>query len=153
MAQEVVINKKMSIALACRTFLISETCYRYISKLSVENEKIADLLLGLTQNQRNCGFGLCFLYLRNVQGYGWNYKRVCSMYRELSMNLRIKLNKRLNSEAPQPLAVPETENECWSMDFMHDQLADGRSCRLFNLVILSKIPILNDSIEPSGLIG
>jgi putative transposase len=30
--------------------------------------------------------------------------------------------------------VPEKENECWSMDFMHDQLADGRSCRLFNVI-------------------
>ncbi|MFT7505432.1 MAG: putative transposase [Gammaproteobacteria bacterium] len=66
MAQEVVINKKMRIASACRTFLISETCYRYTPKLSVENKKIADLLLGLTQNQRNWGFGLCFLHLRNV---------------------------------------------------------------------------------------
>lgn len=136
MAQEVVINKKISIALACRTFLISETCYRYTPKLSVENEKIADLLLGLTQNQRSWGFGLCFLHLhlRNVQGYGWNHKRVYRIYRELSLNLRIKPNNRLNREVPLPLAVPEKENEFWSMDFMHDQLADGRSCRLFNVI-------------------
>ena len=85
MAHEVVINKKMNIALACRTFLIGETCYRYIPKLSVDNEKIADLLVGLTQNQRNWGFGLCFLHLRNVQGYGWNHKRVYRIYRELSL--------------------------------------------------------------------
>jgi putative transposase len=124
----------MSIALACRTFLISETCYRYTPKLSVDNAKIADLLLGLTQNQRNWGFGLCCLLLRNVQGYDWNHKRVYRIYRELSLNLRIKLNKRLNREVPLPLAVPEKENGCWSMDFMHDQLTDGRSCRLFNVI-------------------
>jgi putative transposase len=134
MTHEVVIKKKMNIALACRTFLISETCYRYTPKLSVENEKIPDLLLGLTQDQRNWGFGLCFLHLRNVKGYGWNHKRVYRIYRELSLNLRIKPNKRLNREVPLPLAVPEKENECWSMDFMHDQLADGRSCRLFNVI-------------------
>ena len=134
MAQGVVKSKKMSIALACRPFLISETCYRYTPKLSSENEKIADLLLGLTQSQRNWGFGLCFLYLRNVKSYGWNHKRVYRIYRELSLNLRIKPNKRLNREVPQPLAVPEKENECWSMDFMHEQLSDGRSCRLFNVI-------------------
>lgn len=50
MAQGVVKSKKMSIVLAYRTFLISETRYRYISKLSVEIDNIADLLLGLTQN-------------------------------------------------------------------------------------------------------
>jgi len=134
MAQEVVKSKKMSIALAYRTFLISETCYRYTLKLSAENEKIADLLLGLTQNQRDWGFGLCFLHLRKVRVYKWNHKRVHSIYTELSLNLRIKPNKILNREAPQPLAVPENENECGSMNFMHDQLADGRRCRLFNVI-------------------
>jgi putative transposase len=30
--------------------------------------------------------------------------------------------------------VPESRNECWSMDFMHDQLSDGRSIRLLNVI-------------------
>jgi hypothetical protein len=55
---------------------ISETCYRYSPILSDENEEIADWLERLTENKRSWGFGLCFLYLRNVQGYGWNHKRV-----------------------------------------------------------------------------
>ena len=50
------------------------------------------------------------------------------------MNLRIKPKKRLVRERPEPLAVPETINEVWSMDFMHDQLSDGRSFRLFNVL-------------------
>ncbi|MBN0727277.1 transposase family protein, partial [Pseudomonas aeruginosa] len=29
---------------------------------------------------------------------------------------------------------PEAINQCWSMDFMHDQLSDGRSFRIFNLI-------------------
>jgi putative transposase len=74
------------------------------------------------------------LHLRNVESYGWNHKRLYRIYRELSLNLRIKPNKRLNREVPLPLAAPEKENECWSMDFMHDQLADGRSSWLFNVI-------------------
>ena len=35
---------------------------------------------------------------------------------------------------PEPLAVPEVLNQTWSMDFMHDQLQDGRSYRLFNVI-------------------
>ena len=35
---------------------------------------------------------------------------------------------------PQALAVPEQMNQVWSMDFMHDQLSDGRSIRLFNVI-------------------
>jgi hypothetical protein len=66
----------ISIKLACLTFGISQTCYRYQPKLSAENMAIADHLIRLTHNQRNWGFGLCFLYLRNVKGYPWNHKRV-----------------------------------------------------------------------------
>lgn len=134
MVKEVIAHRDVSVSLVCRIFLISETCYRYQPKLSCDNEKIAGLLQRLTQHQRNWGFGLCFLYLRNVKGYPWNHKRVYRIYRELELNLRIKPHKRLKREVPEPLAVPESINECWSMDFMHDQLSDGRSCRLFNVI-------------------
>ncbi len=60
----------VAVRLACQAFAISETCYRYQPKLSQENTEIADWLAQLTHNQRNWGFGLCFLYLRNVKHYG-----------------------------------------------------------------------------------
>jgi putative transposase len=99
-----------------------------------ENQEIADWLLRITASQRNWGFGLCFLYLRNVKGFGWNHKRVYRIYRALELNLRIKPRKRLVRAKPEPLAVPDQPNQCWSMDFMHDQLSDGRSVRLFNVI-------------------
>jgi putative transposase len=95
---------------------------------------IADWLVRLTFGQKNWGFGLCFLHLRNVKGFGWNHKRVYRIYRELELNLRIKPKKRLVRERPSPLAVPTGMNQVWSMDFMHDQLSDGRSFRLFNVL-------------------
>ncbi len=48
--------------------------------------------------------------------------------------MRIKPKKRLKRDKPEPLTVPESSNECWSMDFMHDQLSDGRSVRLLNVI-------------------
>jgi putative transposase len=134
MASQAVEQCAVSIRLACEAFGISETCYRYQATLSDENAEIADWLLRLTHNQRNWGFGLCFLYLRNVKGFPWNHKRVYRIYRELELNLRIKPNKRLVREKPQPLSVPDKVNGSWSMDFMHDQLQDGRSYRLFNVI-------------------
>lgn len=56
------------------------------------------------------------------------------IYKELELNLRIKLKKRLVREKPEALAVPDGINQVWSMDFMHDQLQDGRSFRLFNFI-------------------
>ena len=62
-----------------------------------------------------------------------NYKRLQD-YRELELNLCIKPRHRLVREKPLPLALPTAINQSWSMDFMHDQLADGRGLRLFNVV-------------------
>ena len=127
-------QERLSVRQACEAFDVSECCYRYERKLSSDNVRIAELLLGLKQNQRNWGFGLCFLYLRNVKGYGWNHKRVYRIYRELELNLRIKPRRRLKRDKPEPLAVPEAINQVWSMDFMHDQLQNGRCIRLLNVI-------------------
>ena len=87
MAQWAVAQRSTTIGVACKAFGISQTCYRYQAKLSPENGVIADWLVRLTNNQRNWGFGLCFLYLRNVKGFKWNHKRVYRIYRELELNL------------------------------------------------------------------
>jgi putative transposase len=134
MAETAVAKRGVSIALACRTFGVSETCYRYSPKMGGENEEIADLLVGLTNAKRSWGFGLCFLYLRNVQGRLWNHKRVYRIYRELELNLRIKPRRRLRREKPDALAVPAAPNVSWSMDFMADRLGDGRAFRLLNVL-------------------
>ena len=134
MAEKAIKSRGISIALACRTFGLSETCFRYKPKLKPENERIEDLLIGLTNAHKTWGFGLCFLHLRNVKGYGWNHKRIYRIYRDLELNLRIKPRKRLVREKPETLAVPDTPNKTWSMDFMSDRLGDGRSFRLLNIL-------------------
>ena len=134
MAQQAVSTHSVSIRLACSAFGISETCYRYQTKLSDENNQIADWLILLTDSEKDWGFGLCFDYLRNVKAFKWNHKRVYRIYCELELNLRIKPRQRIRREAPEPLSVPLAPNEVWSMDFMHDQLSDGRCFRLFNVI-------------------
>ncbi len=134
MARRSVTERGISIRLACAAFSISRTCYRYQPTLSDENAEIADWLIRLTDSQRNWGFGMCFLYLRNVKRFGWNHKRVYRIYRALELNLRIKPRKRLKRDVPDKLSVPDAPNQVWSMDFMHGQLSDARSFRLFNVI-------------------
>ena len=112
MAKQAVEHKDAAIRLACEAFRVSEFCYRYESRQNAENEEIANWLIRLTDNHRNWGFGLCFLYLRNVKTYSWNQKRVYRIYRELELNLRIKPRRRLMRDKPEPLAVPGAMNEC-----------------------------------------
>jgi len=134
MAARAVAEKGMSITLACAAFGISESCYRYESRRQPENEQIADWLIRITDNNRNWGFGLSFLYLRNVRGFGWNHKRVYRIYRALELNLRIRPKKRMVREKPDALTVPQELNKVWSMAFMHGQLSDDRTIRLINVI-------------------
>ena len=115
MAKRAVTERGISIRLACQLYQISQTCYRYEAQLNAENEQIANWLLKLTDNHRNWGFGLCYLFLRNVKVFGWNHKRVYRIYKELELNLRIKPRKRLIREVPEALAVPAAINQIWSM--------------------------------------
>lgn len=134
MAKQAMTTRSVSIRLACQAFTISETCYRYIPKMAGENKQIADWLVRLTTENTDWGFGLCFDYLRNVKHYQWNHKRVYRIYCELALNLRIKPRRRLKRQAPESLKEPLRKNQVWSMDFMHDQLSDGRCYRLFNVI-------------------
>ena len=64
MAKHALADRRLSNPPVCRAFGISETCYRNQPKLSGENAEIAGWLVRLTHNQRNRGFGLCFLSLQ-----------------------------------------------------------------------------------------
>ena len=134
MAVNAVQHYNVSIRFVCESLGISASCYHYQAKLSVENAQVADWLLRLTDTHKRWGFGLCFLYLRNVKGFRWNHKRVYRIYRELELNLRIKPKRRIKRDKPDALSVPVAVNQVWSMDFMSDSLADGRSLRTFNVI-------------------
>jgi putative transposase len=82
MAKKAVTDRGVCIRVACDAFRISESCYRYERKLDAENVEVANWLIRLTDNHHNWGFGLCYLYLRNVKGFKWNHKRVYRIYKE-----------------------------------------------------------------------
>lgn len=132
MAQQAVVDHAVSIRLACKAFSISEICYRYQSKLNDDNVLIAEQLIELTEENTDWGFGLCFSYLRHVKNHVWNHKHVYRIYCELALNLHIEPKLRLKRHIPEPLKAPIRQDQVWSLDFMHDQLNDGRSYHLLN---------------------
>lgn len=113
---------------------ISESRYRHIPTNTQVNQMIAAKLIELTTTHNTWGFELCFLHIRNVLGWKYNHKRVYRIYCGLKLNLRIKPHKRIEREVPQRLSPPEVINQIISVDFMHDQLVDGRSIRTFNVI-------------------
>jgi len=67
------------------------------------------------------------------EGLVTNRKRTYRIYRELGMQVRTKRRKRLVRPRV-PLELPTSPNQRWSLDFVHDQLADGLRIRVLNVV-------------------
>ena len=68
-----------------------------------------------------------------LEGRVINPKRTYRIYREEGLQVRTKRRRKLTRPRI-PMAVPKTVNERWSVDFMSDQLANGRRFRIFNIV-------------------
>jgi len=68
-----------------------------------------------------------------TEGLVINPKRTYRVYREEGLQVRTKRRKRLIRPRV-PLSVPCAVNERWSVDFVSDQLANGRRFRVFNVV-------------------
>ena len=68
-----------------------------------------------------------------LEGLVVNAKRTYRIYREEGLQVRTKRRKKLIRPRV-PLSVPSTVNERWSVDFVSDQLANGRRFRVFNIV-------------------
>ena len=155
MLHKVVAERGVCIWVACQAFGVSELCHRYERNLDAENAEVANWLLRLTDNHRNWGFGLCYLHLCYLEGFKWNHKLVYGVYIELELNLRIKPRKRLVREKPEALTVPLEINQVWFIDFMHDQLEDGRAFRLLNVVDNFNREAINMAVDfslPSELV-
>ena len=68
------------------------------------------------------------------QGWRVNHKRVYRLYREETLQLPKRRRKRLRNLARQPIMLPDSLNQRWSMDFVTDTLADGRRFRTLNVL-------------------
>ena len=64
-----------------------------------------------------------------------NHKRIYRLYRQLGLQMRYKSPKRrIRAQLRGDRSVAVRPNQCWSMDFMADQLFDGRRIRLLTIV-------------------
>lgn len=68
------------------------------------------------------------------EGWKVNAKRIYRLYTEEQLIVRTKLRRKLARRQRGSIAMATVSNQCWSMDFMSDKLADGRSFRILTVV-------------------
>jgi putative transposase len=69
------------------------------------------------------------------EGFHVNRKRIYRLYREEGLNLRLKANRKKRAAYVRvPLGLPSQPNEHWAMDFVYDQLVDGRRIRILTII-------------------
>jgi len=124
---------KVSQRRACSTLVFARSVVRY--------ESSADPQTALRMRLRELamarvGYGYRRLHiLLWREGWRVNHKRVYRLYRDEGLGMRKRPPRRRRAclkRELRPLAAEK--NECWSMDFMSDQLFDGQRIRLLTLV-------------------
>lgn len=117
---------------ACRVVPISRKAVRHVS---VRKPRDTDLIKRLKElGEQYPRYGYLMLHnLLKSEGLVKNTKRTYRLYTELGMQVRTKRRKKL-IRPRLPMTIPTRANERWSIDFVHDQLADGRRFRILNVV-------------------
>lgn len=110
---------------------LSRSMYYYESKK--DDTEVINKLQELALKKPMEGQDKFYFRIRK-EGLIWNHKRVQRVYKMLGLNKKRKVKKRLPSRDKQPLCVPISPNETWSMDFMSDSLMNSRKFRVFNLI-------------------
>lgn len=67
---------------------------------------------------------------------GWhvNAKRIYRLYREEELIVRTKQRRKIARRQRMQAPMATRPNQCWSMDFVSDKLADGRAFRILTVV-------------------
>ena len=95
--------------------------------------ELCERLLELARERPRYGYRRLHVLLRR-EGYEVNHKRIHRLYRREGLMVRRRRRKRIAAGKRVPLPTPSRANERWSLDFVSDQLADGRVFRTLNIV-------------------
>jgi putative transposase len=121
----------MSQRSACRLASLSRKAAAYQAPPNNDCSLIARLK-AMGEQYPRYGYMILHAMLKNA-GLVINRKCTYSVYSELGMQVRTKRRKK--TVRPRiSMVVPTRVNERWSLDFVHNQLADGRRIRILNVV-------------------
>jgi putative transposase len=123
---------EMSERRACRVIGTDRTSVRY-QGVRPDDEVLRERLKALAQERRRFGYRRLHVLLRR-EGHAINKKRVQRLYREERLTVRRRGGRKRAIGTRRPMATPQAADQRWSLDFVSDQLTDGRRFRILAVV-------------------
>ena len=117
---------------ALRVASMSASAYRYQPRPD-GNVALREQIILLAQRYRRYGAGMIYLKLRQA-GEIVNHKRVERLYAQAGLQVRKRKRKKIPQADRHPLQRPMAANQVWSMDFVFDRTAEGRSIKSLTVV-------------------
>ena len=124
-------SRRFSERRACRLVGFSRSAAWYRLK-GRDDDALRTQLRALAERYPRYGYPTLHDMLR-TEGLVVNPKRTYRIYREEGLQVRTKRRRKLIRPRV-PMAVPSAVNQRWSVDFVSDQLANGRRFRVFNVI-------------------
>jgi len=97
------------------------------------NVALREEIRTLAYRHRRYGAGMIYLKIRQ-RGQIVNHKRVERLYSLEQLQVRRRKRKKVPVGERQPLLRPQAANEVWSMDFVFDRTAEGRTVKCLTVV-------------------
>lgn len=113
--------------------MVSRSLYFYRS-VAADQTALRTRIKEIAASRVRYGYKRIYVVLRR-EGWTMNHKRVYRLYKQEGLSL-FERRPRRHRSASHRVPPPQTRtiNECWSMDFVSDQLYDGRKLRALTLV-------------------
>ena len=94
----------------------------------VDDVDLRESMKAIAHKRRRFGYRRLHVLLRR-EGHAVNHKRLFRMYREEKLHVRHRGGRKRAIGTRGPMLVPMAPNQQWSLDFVSDQLTDGRRFR------------------------
>jgi putative transposase len=88
----------------------------------------------IARERRRFGYRRLHVLLKR-EGYLINHKKLFRLYREEKLAVRRRGGRKRSIGTRAPMTMPMAPNDRWSLDFVSDQLTDGRRFRILTVVV------------------
>ena len=125
----------MSERRACRLIKADRKTVRCRSRRP-RDDALRGRLRELAAEQRRFGYRRLHI-LPRAEGHVLNRKKTQRLYREEGLTVRKRKGRKRATGMRAPILVEARPNARWSVDFVHDQLSNGRRFRILNVTTTS----------------